>query len=287
MTGSAVTARTRFSSRASSRTERDQLQKASESITDRDHEICLSIFEHGILTTRQIYQLYFDSESRARRRLAQLWKLEILVRRRPRKRPGSHPWHYRLDRLGMLIVAELQGVEPKDITYRIDTTLGLVESQRLKHTRERNSFFTALAYACRFTEGYTFDSWIGEEACKAHWKYVKPDGFARIQTPREPVSILVELDLGTETLGELAAKLDRYRLISRFEQVPDALLFCFNSDKRERSARRALGGCGIPIATSTIERHQADPLGRTWLPLDADHRVPLEGLPHLEEDAPW
>lgn len=68
---------------------------------------------------------------------------------------------------------------------------------------------------------------------------------------------------------------------------PDALLFVFPSQNRERHARRALIGAG-GLTVATTVRHPAlrDPLGPVWLPLQDDRRVPILDLPVEPRDDP-
>jgi len=66
--------------------------------------------------------------------------------------------------------------------------------------------------------------------------------------------------------------------LARAATAPDVVLFCFPSEAREASARVALGGTPMPVATATLDRHLADPFGAVWLPLDGDRRVRLIDL---------
>jgi hypothetical protein len=86
------------------------------------------------------------------------------------------------------------------------------------------------------------------------------------------------MDLGTEPLNQLEDKMERYRVLARAETAPDVVLFCFPSEAREASARTALTGTMMPVATATLGRHLADPFGAIWLPLDADRRVRIVDL---------
>jgi hypothetical protein len=67
--------------------------------------------------------------------------------------------------------------------------------------------------------------------------------------------------------------------VGRTAVRPDALLFVFPSQNRERQARRALIGAG-GLTVATTVRHPAlrDPLGPVWLPLGDDQRFPILDL---------
>ncbi|MFP5224482.1 MAG: replication-relaxation family protein [Actinomycetota bacterium] len=275
-----MTGRTRVPTRASARGERKRLEKLSESITDRDVEILLYLHEHKVLTTRQIAHLCFSSESRAQARLARLEELEVIRRTRPPARVGSLPKHAILDTDGAVIVAEHLGIGFQELGFRRDRGLGLINSPRLRHLRDTNTFFSVLAHACRLSSAlYQLVEWKSEEACARRWsRHVTPDGLGVLQSPQGRVSFLLELDRGTENRGRLAQKIRKYRLIAGGHGAPQVLLFCFPTEPREASAREALEGSRLIVATTTLERHAADPLGAVWRPLRADHRVPLFGL---------
>jgi hypothetical protein len=277
VTGRALGGPTRYAARASTRGIRSRLQRVAASLTNRDQLICLDLHEHGVLTTQHLFELHFSSIQRARSRLSRLHELEVLWRNRPRTHLGSLPWHYTLDYLGSQIVAEILGIEPKAVGYREDRKRTLVESPRLGHTRAANDFFTRLSYVARTTpSGVHSVNWRGEAWCAKQWQqHIRPDGFGEVQFYTGMVQFLLEMDLGTEDRGRLEAKMERYRVLARGMTAPDVVLFCFPSDAREASARLVLGGTAMPVATATLDRHLADPLGVIWLPLGSDRRVGL------------
>lgn len=256
------------------------MEDLSAYLTDRDIRICLDLYEHRVLTTVQLYELHFTSHSRARDRLHRLHKMGLLRRSRPRLRPGSHPHHYMLDSRGALVVASYRGIDPKELGFRPERSLAIVEGPRLLHLRETNGFFTRLAYASRVSDsGYVLAAWHGEAWCKARWNgLVTPDGLGRLDDPECSVAFFLELDRGTENHGRLQRKLERYRIVAGGAGVPQVLLFCFPSLGRETGARESLAGCGLVVATTTLDRHMTDPLGNVWRALDADRRVKLVEL---------
>ena len=281
MTGRAVAGRTRYVARASARTIRSKIQRVSSSVTERDQLICLDLHEHRVLTTDQLYELHFSSIQRARARLSQLNELGVIWRIRPRTHLGSLPWHYILDEMGAMIVAEYLGIDQRELGYRNDRKRTLIDGQRLRHTREANGFFTRMIYAARSTDSSTrVAEWRGEAWCARRWQlHLRPDGYARLEGPRGPLELVLELDLGTENRGRLEDKMERYRVLARAQTAPDIVLFCFPSKAREASARRVLGGTPMPVATATLERHVSDPLGPNWLLIGGDHRFRLGDFP--------
>lgn len=281
MTGRASIGRTRYGARASTRTIRSKIQRVSSSVTERDQLICLDLHEHRVLTTDQLYELHFQSIQRARARLAQLFELGVIWRTRPHARIGSLPWHHILDEMGAMIVAEYLGVDQREVGYRADQRRTLIDNQRLRHTRAANGFFTRMIFVARSSESsLRVAEWRGESWCARRWQLaIRPDGYARLERPLGSIEVLLELDLGTENLGRLEDKMERYRVLARAATAPDVVLFCLPSHAREASARRVLGGTPMPVATATLDRHVRDPLGSNWLLIGADRRFRLDDLP--------
>lgn len=237
----------------------------------------MDLYEHRILTPQQVFELHFGSYQHARKRLLSLYQLGLIDRIRPRHWPGSLPFHYMLDELGVHVVAAHKGIERDEIRFAKARTLALVDSQKLRHLRGANGFFARLAWACRRSEGAArLVVWLGEGASAARWKSrVDPDGIGVLRTAKSRIGFALEYDRSTQSLSRLEDKVQRYRGIVAADDAPDALLFCFLTDARERSARSVLFRPGIAVATTTIGRHRTDPLGPVWRPLDADARVPL------------
>ena len=267
--------------RARPRTDRLRLQSIAASITDRDQHICIDLFEHRILTTIQLYELHFPSYPRARKRLLELHRLGLLWRVRPHQQLGSLPWHYVLDEPGALVVAESRGIEPTELGFRFDRVLGMLDSPRLRHLRETNGFFTRLAHACRTSrEPCRLAEWWGERSAAERWQgLVRPDGLGRLEgAPESSVTFALELDRGTESRDRLAEKIERYVLIAPGPDAPEAVLSSFPSLEREQSARQVLASAALTVATTTLHRHLANPLGVVWRPLGADRRLRLIDL---------
>jgi hypothetical protein len=183
--------------------------------------------------------------------------------------------------MGALIVAEYLGIDQRELGYRSDQKRRLIDNQRLRHTRATNGFFTRMIFATRSTNGSLHVAeWHGEAWCARRWQlYLRPDGYARVEGSAGSLELLLELDLGTENLGRLSDKMERYRVLARAATAPDVVLFCFPSGAREVSARRVLGGTPVPVATATLDRHLSDPLGPNWLVVTGDRRVRLRDLP--------
>lgn len=281
MTPRAVAGRTAYGSRTSTRALGQTIQRISASLTERDQLICLDLHEHRVLTTEQVYELRFSSIQRARSRLLHLHELGVIWRTRPHTQYGSLPWHYILDEIGSWVVAERLGIDPREVGYRDDRKRTIANSPQLRHTRAANSFFARLIFATRSTEDpLRVAEWRGESWCEKRWQlHIRPDGYARLESPEGALELLLELDRGTENRGRLEDKMERYRIMARAVTAPDVVLFCFTSPAREASTRPVLGGTPMPVATATLDRHLADPLGPNWVPIHGDRRLRLADLP--------
>ena len=250
-------------------------------LTRRDKNICLDLHDHRVLTTGQVFELHFNSQARARVRLSQLYTRGVLARFRPRVNPGSLPWHYTLDELGARIVAAVKEIDYENIRFRRDRVLSIANSPRLRHLVVTNGFFCRLAYVGRTQGGLRLADWWGESRCAFEWRgLVRPDGYARVANDRrESLSFFLELDRGSESRSQIEAKLLSYEDVFRFPDAPEALLFCFRTEERERSVREVLRGLSFSVATTTVGLHCPDPLGAVWLPMGFKERVTLLSIP--------
>jgi predicted transcriptional regulator len=258
----------------------------SHRLTRRDFEILIELYEHRVLTTPQIYELHFDTRTRASKRMLQLYRLGLVERFRPHTPTGSAPWHYTLDEPGARLVAARQEIDFRDFTFKKARIFDVVGSPRLRHRVECNGFFARLTLACR-RRGWLLE-WTGERRATARWyEHISPDGMGHIIAGEREISFFLEYDRGTENHGQLENKISRYRIVGRTVVCPDALLFVFPSPSRERQARRALiGAGGLTVATAVRHHALRDPLGSVWLPLQDDRRVPILDLPVEPRDDP-
>jgi hypothetical protein len=260
-------------------------------LTKRDFDILVELYEHRVLTTPQIYELHFDTHTRASKRMLQLFRLGLVERFRPHTPTGSAPWHYTLDEPGARLVAARQEIDFRDFTFKKARIFDVVGSPRLRHRVECNDFFARLTFACR-RRGWSLE-WTGERRAVAQWDspnsigpVISPDGIGRIVSGRREISFFLEYDRGTENHAQLENKIDRYRLVGRTGRAEDALLFVFPTRNRERQARRALVGAGLPVATCVRHHALRDPLGPVWLPLHDDRRRMILDLPLEPRDKP-
>lgn len=269
------------------RIERTGLVHAASWLTDRDDRICLDLYEHKLLTTPQISDLYFTDERRARKRLIRLYRGMVVNRFRPPMHIGSAPYHYILDELGAHVVAARLGLDMKHMRKRLEYDARLPKNPRLEHLVEANEFFVTLIAACRGDDSLELTTWWGERTTADHLSTstrARPDGLGRLLAgPDGTCTFLFELDRGTERGDRLEGKVFSYAPVFRGDDAPDALLFLFPTKERERWARRKLElPVRIVIATSYAELYEGDPLGRVWLPVRDERRVSLLELPRRQ-----
>ncbi len=258
----------------------------SHRLTRRDFEILIELYEHRVLTTPQVFELHFETHTRASKRMLQLYRLGLVERFRPHTPTGSAPWHYTLDEPGARLVAARQEIDFKDFTFKKARIFDMVGSPRLRHRVECNGVFARLTLACR-RRGWELE-WIGERRATASWdSKITPDGIGRIRAGDREISFFLEYDRGTESHEQLAIKTYRYRLVGRTVRSEDALLFVFPSAARERYARSALIGSSVPVATVVRAEVLRHPLGTVWLPFGEDRRRMILELPRAPRDQPW
>lgn len=289
-----MTARTHVPLRSrssSSRSSGSSITGYSHRLTRRDYQILMELHEHRLLTTPQIYELHFDTLTRASKRMLQLYRLGLVERFRPHTPTGSAPWHYTLDEPGARLVAARQEIDFREFPFKKARIFDVVGSPRLRHRVECNGFFARLTLACR-RRGWRLE-WTGERRAAAQWDssatmgpLVTPDGIGRITAGDREISFFLEYDRGTENHDQLARKIDRYRFVGRTGRAPDALLFVFPSAGREREVRRSLPGSGFTLATAVRRDVLRDPVGIVWLPLDDDRRRTILDLPLEPSDKP-
>jgi hypothetical protein len=230
-----MTARTHVPLRShssSSRSNASSITEYAHRLTKRSYQILIELHEHRVLTTPQIYELHFDTFTRASKRMLQLYRLGLVQRFRPHVPTGSAPWHYTLDEPGARLVAARQEIDFRDFPFKKARIFDVVGSPRLRHRVECNGFFARLTFACR-GRGLAL-AWTGERRAAAEWytelvgrPLVTPDGIGRVSGGGREILFFLEYDRGTENHDQLERKIDRYRILPDSDRRPDALLFVF------------------------------------------------------------
>ncbi|MCG5215474.1 replication-relaxation family protein [Streptosporangium sp. KLBMP 9127] len=271
-------------------------------LTPRDRAILRAVWEHRVLTSPQITQLFFDTDTATRKRLLILHHMGVLERFRPNQPigTGAAPYHYVLGAAGAAVLASEDGIEFAALGYRRDRALGIAHNQRLTHTIGVNGFYTSLSAFARRRDNAVLTTWWTEQRCAALWgETTRPDGYGRWTEDGHSLDFFLEYDTGTEPLDRVAAKLDGYTLLAQASTIITPLLFSVHSDRREANLRTRLQACAttdiIPIATtsrSDLVAYTADgPAGERWLPLGTTSpRLRLARLaqhwPHLGQRTP-
>jgi len=191
-------------------------------LTDRDRELTRLVGRHRVLTTDQLTALRFSNLTTARHRLSVLVRLGVLRRFRPRREPGSAPWHYVLGPVGAAMLGQEDRDEKKWLPQvRADRQLALERSQRLGHMTGASWFFVALARHTRENGGelvkwlneaetvLSFDDLTGWADIRSRFPH--PDGAGTWAGGDRQVRFLLEYDTGSESLPALTGKLDATR----------------------------------------------------------------------------
>ncbi len=266
-------------------------------LTPRDRKVLRAVWEHRVLTSPQITQLFFESDAATRKRLLILHHMGVLERFRPNRPIGSGaaPYHYVLGAAGAAVLASEEGIEFAALGYRRDRALGVAHNQRLTHTVGVNDFYADLTGFARRQENARLVTWWPEHRCTALWgEAARPDGYGRWSEDGHTLDFFLEFDTGTEPLARVAAKLGGYAALARSSTIVTPVLFFVHSGRREANLRTCLQAHKaidfVPIATasrSSLAGSLDDgPAGELWLPLDTrTPRLRLSWLalhwPHL------
>ncbi|GAB3474776.1 replication-relaxation family protein [Nocardiopsis coralliicola] len=246
-------------------------------LTPRDRRIMRLVHRHKTLTTAQLAQLEFASYSVAKRRLLTLYRLRALERFRPWTPVGSAPWHYILDTPGAELLAAEHGKNAHEWGFRRTRMLSMAYRSTLNHTVGTNDFFVDLAVhaSARDDAGLT---WRTERECAAEFgDIVRPDAAGRWRSGTRELDFFLEYDTGSESLGRLAEKLDRYSELRRSTGRTATVLFWLPSPARQTNVHRLLGPRAreVPAATGL---HGAHPAQRVWTPLGTARQHTLADL---------
>ncbi|WP_258563044.1 replication-relaxation family protein [Streptomyces phytophilus] len=267
-------------------------------LTERDRRILDLLAEHHVLTTDHLTYLLFPSRSRAQHRLLELTRMGVLFRAQPyRAAGGSKPFHYLLGYRGAELLAAQAWADPPRPSVHANWIRRTLESPRLGHLLGVNDFFAALAALGRragLAEGEGLLAWHSEDWVRDHDPAsILPDGYGLWVEGGRALGFYLEHDTGTESLSQVAEKMDRYQRRRKYQPATARLLrgmvlFSVASRRREDGLRNALWTrCG-PIPVATTNRALSGPLGpaaEVWSLLTAEprqaRRVRLGDLPRL------
>ncbi|MFI0411938.1 replication-relaxation family protein [Actinomadura sp. 3N508] len=252
-------------------------------LTQRDHYVLRALWDHHVLTTRQIAQLAYPNADRARRGMLRLTNLGAVERFRPLLPPGrgTAPLHYTIGEAGAYVIAADQGIPFADLGYRRDRILAWALSPQLAHLIGVNGIFTALAAAARHHPAADLVHWWPERRCSKTWApYIRPDGYGRWCEHGVCVDFFVEYDTGTQRpLKKVVDKLRGYANLATADGFTTPVLIWTSSQRRETNLHAAIGTPPVPVFTTTpdaIRDKQLGPAGPIWL-----HATSRGGPPRL------
>ena len=255
-------------------------------VTQRERHLLRLLWEMRTFTTTQIAEMYFSRSGlvTARHRLSLLAKIGVLDRFRPfRAGGGSAETHWLLGPTGAAIAAAELGQPTPTARSLRSSALTLAASPRLGHLLAINGFFSSLVAAARYDRAATLEQWWTERKCAMAWgRLVRPDAAGRWRDDAGCVDFSLEVDMGTESHRRLAGKLAGYQDLRGAGEAERWVLFWFPTVRRETSARHALAGTDLLIATASAQL--GSPSSAIWLPVGNSYgRATLGGLRQVGE----
>jgi hypothetical protein len=264
-------------------------------ITARDRQLLELLDEHQVLTTGQVHRVLFSARRTCQLRLNELAALGLVERFRfPRDGGGSQPWHWTLGHHGHRFQAAAhQRPEPTARASR-QLVARLSANPHLTHLVLANEFFVRLTAHARRDPHARLDRWWSETVTTNQYRTITADGHGLWSVDGVTVGFFLEADTGTEPLGRLVAKLDRYATLTRRGGPRYPVLFWLGSEQREQHLHRLVTGQPptVPVATAL---HTSDPAARVWLArgttgrvllaeLRSDHGPPVADNPNYDDD---
>ncbi|BCY07328.1 hypothetical protein L3i22_024160 [Actinoplanes sp. L3-i22] len=248
-------------------------------ITPRDRLLLQLLDDHQVLTTGQIHRMLFTARRTCQLRLNELAALDLIERFRfSRVGGGSQPWHWTLGHNGHRFQAAAH--ERPEPTPRASnqTVQRLSANPNLPHLVLANEFFVQLTGHARRHPDTRLDRWWSEQVTTKQFRTITADGHGLWTAGPVTMGFFLEADTGSEPLGRLVAKLDRYAKLIRRGGPQYPVLFWLGTEQREEHLHRQLPGqhTTVPVATSV---HASAPAARVWLPRGATGRVDLAELP--------
>ncbi|GAA5102981.1 replication-relaxation family protein [Haloechinothrix salitolerans] len=256
----------------------EHLATVAAHLTSRDRWIARLLAEHRTLTSTQITQLAFPSRRAANHRLQRLFRWRVVDRFQPYIGRGRAPMFYVLDTTGAHLLAHEDGIDPRELRFRAERSIGIAYSARLAHLHGLNSLFTGLIADARTHTDRAVTAWWSETRCARHFgDLVRPDGYGRWRETDHELEFFIEWDTGSYQLSRFVAKLPGYFDLATTTRIITPLLAVFTTGRREAHARRQLAQHlrthsrphDLPIATTTAEQlnRAGTASAELWLPL--------------------
>ena len=276
-------------------------------ITERDHEIILSVYRYRYLTTSQIARLHFPSARTAQRRLSVLTGHKLLAHFSV---PNIGERLYMLTTRGANLVADMLDVSPDDLLWSAGTKPPK-DYYFIKHFVAISDFRITLTHAVVQSDisllGFIPEHYGAKHLSGRVTKYIKDVAFS-ITDPKEKIThtpdavfaleknqkqalFFLEIDRGTETISNPAkgigkmirfyegyAQEEKYRGYAEdFHCEPFSnfrLLIVTTSARRVENIRAALGTNAPQLyrffwLTTYDQVNEETIFDRIWSPLDA------------------
>src|SRR4051812_9217824 len=212
-------------------------------ITSRDRLLLQLLDDHQVLTTGQIHRLLFAARRTCQIRLNELAALGLVERFRfSRDGGGSHPWHWTLGHNGHRFQAAAHQRPEPTARASNQTVQRLSANPHLTHLVLTNEFFVRLTAHARRHHEARLDRWWSEQVTTKQYRTITADGHGLWTASGVTVGFFLEADTGSEPLGRLVAKLDRYAQLARRGGPRYPVLFWLGSEQREEHLHRLLRG---------------------------------------------
>ncbi|MGP3949641.1 replication-relaxation family protein [Streptomyces sp. 7N604] len=257
-------------------------------LTGRDLWLARMLYEHRVLTTRQIADLAYLSLRSAQRRLRSLHQHAVLDSFRPLTQTGSAPEHYTLGPAGAAVLAAHAGCDLADLGWRPSHTGRIAYSPSLSHDLGVNELLTRLAAHARTDPGVGLTLWLSERSCARRWgDIIRPDAYAHYRDGQTLLPFFLEYDTGSQPLARVEAKLTAYAAFTTTTTgTRPALLIHTRTASRDQALRRRLADTArelhLQVATSSADFTTTHPWGPWWAPLQPGaHRTTLSRLATL------
>ncbi|MDG4834810.1 replication-relaxation family protein [Solwaraspora sp. WMMD1047] len=248
-------------------------------LTPRDRSLLALLDEQLVLTTDQVHRLHYRAMRTCQIRLRELYALGLLDRFRfARLYGGSEPWHWVLGLHGARFMAGAAGRPAPTVRAHRDQVNRLAARPSLPHLLATNEFFVRLAFTARIDQRVRLDRWWSEHTATTRFMRVRPDGHGLWSARGRTVGWFLEVDMGTEPLTRVSAKLEGYERLAASGGPAYPVLFWLPNADRESHLQQMLRGTlpQVPVATAT---HEKDPADAVWLPVDGWQRISLSELP--------